>query len=391
MFCIISRLGVDDREFDKYLLSPNKFIFITEERHVDGLRDKKLKAYSVISLNDANEVLNLFRTINNEIKISQIISTSEHDVLLCARIREKYNISGMKPSHAMAYRDKFVMKELLKDCSSFSIPKYKKVSNSIELKDFYTNIDGKIIIKPLAGSGSRDVFELNNLREIERFTFESEFLAEEFIQNKMLHVDGILVDNDFHSFEVSKYISDCLYHKRMEILSSFSINENESLYKKCKKSMQEIFSKLPTCSPMFFHCEFFVDDKNEELTFCEIAIRPGGGPIVKQLDIKYKKRVLFDFYNLHDPEFTNAQTIKEKFHSCWIMVPKNIVKNNIDLTKLKDFDWVIDWNVKPKDSNNHVISSIDVAFTCNFIARNENDYIEKIRTLQILSVADEHL
>ena len=69
---------------------------------------------------------------------------------------------------AESYRNKILMKQLLYD-SSVNIPKFEKVISKTQVEKFIQQTSYPVVLKPIYGSGSMDVYIIKNQQDIDAF------------------------------------------------------------------------------------------------------------------------------------------------------------------------------------------------------------------------------
>ena len=106
--------------------------------------------------------------LSKKYNITNILSISEFDVVRSAKLREILHCPGQSLISAEAYRDKLLMKQLLHG-SSVNIPKFEKVISKAQVENFVQQTNYPVVLKPIYGSGSMDVFIAKNQQDIDTF------------------------------------------------------------------------------------------------------------------------------------------------------------------------------------------------------------------------------
>jgi len=214
-------------------------------------------------------------------QIGSILTTTEEFVLIAAQVREGLGIPGQSWESAVAYRNKFNMKKLLRLSTTFKVPKFWHPSMEKSLQDVFS-IEEKIVKKPIDGAGGVGITIYDSFEKIDGVE-ESE-LVEQWIDLPVLHVDGLIHDGQIVFSAVSKYLNSCLSFKEKQYVGS-QFSEDSELNLRATKALQEVIQLLPSPMNFAFHLELFYSDT--ELFFCEIACRQGGGWIPKMIEKKF--------------------------------------------------------------------------------------------------------
>lgn len=252
-----------------------------------------------------------------------IFARAESDIIRAAKLREKLKLKGQNLESALAFRNKVIMKDYLKN-SPVILPNYCHVDSSETIKEFSKKQGFPIVVKPVSESGSTGVEILNNENEMNNYLENNYFSnnvnieVEEFIEGQMYHIDGLLINREIVFIQPYKYINDCLEYRLNNYLGGRTISPNEKIYKDLIDTVKVVVNKLPSPENMAFHAEIW-EKKNGELVFCEIASRTGGATI--GLSIEYG----FDF---------NIDKI-------WFLVECGLYKSFIETVSYKPCGWIV--------------------------------------------------
>jgi len=124
----------------------------------------------VIVANTTNYVeslsaLEAFLQLNPEIKLDGVGTFLEDDVLLTAKIADKYRLIGPSFKVANRARNKYLFREF---CFKNNLPaiKFKELKNSRDLEEIIKNFSFPLVVKPAYGAGSAFVVKVNNEEEL---------------------------------------------------------------------------------------------------------------------------------------------------------------------------------------------------------------------------------
>ena len=111
--------------------------------------------------------------LSKKYNITNVLSISEFDVVRSA-LREILHCPGQLLMSAESYRNKILMKQLLYD-SSVNIPKFEKVISKTQVEKFIQQTSYPVVLKPIYGSGSMDVYIIKNQQDIDAFLKKSKY------------------------------------------------------------------------------------------------------------------------------------------------------------------------------------------------------------------------
>ncbi|WP_237388142.1 ATP-grasp domain-containing protein [Xenorhabdus sp. Sc-CR9] len=143
---------------------------------------------------DSPSVNELILKLVEEKQIDRIVSATEIDVLRAAKVREKMGLIGQNEISALAYRNKWIMKSLLKK-NGIPIAKMLQVTDRQSVEKFADKCGFPIVIKPVDGGGSVGVQIIHHLAQLQDINFEllkSGYLVEEWIEGEFFTIDGLM-------------------------------------------------------------------------------------------------------------------------------------------------------------------------------------------------------
>jgi len=223
--------------------------------------------------------------------VGLVASTSEDDVLRAARLRDRLGVPGQDTAGATAYRDKVVMKRLLRD-AGLRVPSFAAVDGPLDLLDFLDAEDGPVVVKPRTGAGAEGVSILRGPADLDAFlarqsTSEVPFLpgqwmAEGFVHGDFFHVDGIMRGGRILHCWPSQYNSGVAEHLQGQTqLSSVLLGADDDRTPLLRGLAAEVVAALPPAAqPLAFHLEAWLGADGSPVV-CEIASRAGGALIAE--------------------------------------------------------------------------------------------------------------
>lgn len=328
-------------------VSEELIIFTTSERekliesfYVEGFENYENNGRVEI------QALKLFE----EFKYDTVISTSEFDIIRAARIREYLGINGQTTKSANAFRDKIIMKEIL-NTKGILVPAFKKLNSSLDAYLFGEKYGFPLIIKPISGSGSENVYKIKDASELEIFLQDDKNIQymeiEEYIDGEMYHVDGLYLDGKLKFCCASKYINGCLAYQSGDYNGSFLLEHKNPMFIRLLGYAKDILNSLPTPQNTAFHLEVF-HTRNDDLIFCEIACRRGGGYILESIERAYginlvEVSTLYQCGVNKKIKNINYSENLDKITG-FILIPSK-KGEIINLPQTCEFDWVIEQKI----------------------------------------------
>ncbi|MFF4160752.1 acetyl-CoA carboxylase biotin carboxylase subunit family protein [Streptomyces sp. NPDC001678] len=210
-----------------------------------------------------------------------VCTIGEFPLVAAALLAEQSKAVGMRVSTAIALRDKFVQKRLVREAG---LPVAQaRVANLL------SDLDGEqltypIVVKPLTGAGAKDTHIVSNPLELESLAAGDQksrrgpWLVEEFIEGEELHLDGVVRSGAIRALSVSRYVQNVIDIKSGGLVGSAVIDPDQSpdLYAKAEALVSAALEAFGHGDGIF-HAEAF--EKDGTLVFSECGGRLGGGMI----------------------------------------------------------------------------------------------------------------
>ena len=241
----ITVLGIGTESYDE--LSPRLQEVITEY-------------FKVNNLEDYNEVLKAvaFLTYKHG-KIDRVESNNEYWLELDAKIREDFNIDGVKPSQLLLTKYKSRMKDVFRKAGA-RVVEGLSISNKEELAPTIETLGLPVIAKPDNGVGAANTYKLFTQEDVENFrnTWDESvsYFLEQYIDNAVLCTYDGLIDSEGNvvfdtSFTYSLPTLE-LINKAQDYYTDIEPKIDEKLVELGKNIVKEFGMK-----ERFFHIEFF--------------------------------------------------------------------------------------------------------------------------------------
>lgn len=253
------------------------------------LKDNLVEYFRVNDLEDYEEVFRAvaFLTYKHG-KIDRIESNNEYWLELDARLREDFNVYGVKPKQLELTKYKSKMKTMFKEAGA-RVAKGYAANNKEELNGILKKLELPLIAKPDNGVGSANTYKLLTQRDVEEFINEwnekVSYFFEEFVENGVLCTyDGLINQHGDIVFETSFiYTQPTLDLVNNELDYANIIEPN--IDPKLKELGQRIVYKFGM-RERFFHIEFFRFPDGEYIAL-EYNNRIAGGTCIDLYNYSY--------------------------------------------------------------------------------------------------------
>lgn len=242
----------------------------------------------VVAYMEYSRVLALARQYHKQEGITSITTFDEGSVELAADLRQALGIGGMLVEEAKLHRDKVAMKACLR-AAGVRVPDWAEATD-LDAVLVMAGLVDQIVMKPRTGQGARQVAILRGTAAItealQRCRNPADFEVEEYIEGCLYHTNSIVIDGRPRFTAIAKYIPGmgnidytrgtpfvCLMEPEGELharLLAFSVRVIEALGLRNGITHMELFHS-----------------SDDEIVFCETAIRPGGGGIVHMIEAQF--------------------------------------------------------------------------------------------------------
>ena len=291
------------------LVSPN--FPISQEFFAKGLKEKGInvlgvgsESYDALSqtlkdnlveyfrVNDVEDYEEVFRAVAfltyKHGKIDRIESNNEYWLELDARLREDFNVYGVKPKQLELTKYKSKMKTMFKEAGA-RVAKGYAANNKEELNGILKKLELPLIAKPDNGVGSSNTYKLLTQRDVEEFINEwnekVSYFFEEFVENGVLCTyDGLINQHGDIVFETSFIYTQPTLDLVNNGLDYANIIE-PNIDPKLKELGQRIVYKFGM-RERFFHIEFFRLPDGEYIAL-EYNNRIAGGTCIDLYNYSY--------------------------------------------------------------------------------------------------------
>jgi len=311
-----------------YLITSEQSVFSMDEKTKSSFKE----IIAIKSLHPENDDLIFYHAdkLRKRVLFDYVVGVREFDLLPAAVIRNNWSLPGASIESIQAYRDKGVMKEILKE-KLIPVPDFKVINTAIDVIDFIDKNGYPVLLKPRTSKRARGISVIHNDDDLKqalykglKYTSEDlvNMMVEEFVTGPMYHVDGVVINEEIKFIWPSLYVSNCMGFPEGEYISSCLLSTDHPLYTQLLDYVTECISALPSPVDFAFHAEVF-HCPDGSLKLCEIAARAGGGPVMTSIETVFNfnpKESAFRAYL--DSAFELPEIKQNPDNLCgWIIIP----------------------------------------------------------------------
>lgn len=248
---------------------------------------KHLSAYvEARGFSDENALVEEALGVARKARVDRVECLWEPLMIPAARMREAMGLPGMTVEETVPFRDKEVMKQRL-DAAGIRTPRHANAFTASQCREAAERIGYPLIVKPIAGAGSRDTYRLDGPRDLEavipRLGHVHEVSIEEFIDGEDCTFDTVCVGGHVAYFNIAYYRPRALLGREQPWISQQTICRRDVGDDWCRHGAEMGFAvhrALPVGTG-FTHMEWYRKPDGEAV-FGEIAARPAG---VRSVDL----------------------------------------------------------------------------------------------------------
>lgn len=209
-------------------------------------------------------------------RIERIESLNESWLGQEARLREDFNIFGLKPADIQRLRSKSGMATVFRE-AGVPHPELELVQSAAQVKAFAQRVGYPLVLKPDVGVGAAHTFKVSSDAEVDKALAQplpAAYVAQKFVQGTIITYDGVVDRDGKILFALSHQYSDGV----MEVVTERRDISFWSL-KQVPEALDTLGRKAVDALGLrerWFHLEFFrlPDDRFIAL---EANLRPPGG------------------------------------------------------------------------------------------------------------------
>jgi biotin carboxylase len=261
-----------------------------------------LHTESVAGYEEGTELVERALELDQKYRFRYVVASQERDLEPAGRLRDLLGLPGQSEDSARAFRDKLVMKQHAVR-GGIPVAPHRPVDEPGQLRAFAAEQGLPVVVKPRDSAGSVGLRVLRTPDEVETLIADPQawklssgqagMLAEGFVEGRMYHVDGIVLDGRIAAAWPS------VYHYRLGDFAmtpgprlDVALDHDDPMNARVMDFTEDVIDALPTPRHTTFHAEVF-HTPDDRLVLCEIASRNGGALI---------SVVLRTMFGVHFPE-----------------------------------------------------------------------------------------
>lgn len=243
----------------------------------DDLKNGLTEYYWVQNMEDYDQVLRALGYYTHKYgKIDRIESHNEYWLSLDAKLREDFNVYGLKPADMVRMQTKSGMKAVFRS-AGIAVAEGRVFNGYDDAVALFHELGGRVAIKPDKGVGTSDTYRINSIDDLNNFfsvKADIDYIMEEFIEGAIETFDG-LTNREGEIVFCSSLIYD---RPTLDILE-----QDAAMYyyipRELPADIVEAGSKIVHAFDVrerFFHVEFFRTPDNR-IVALEMNCRTPGG------------------------------------------------------------------------------------------------------------------
>jgi hypothetical protein len=283
----------------KQAIGDGKFILIASDYCINALSPENHACFDAVY----NEVPRNFHHIDYDVveKIVDLyvkeygsenikLMTNEDSThLVCAELREKYNIPGNNKDTLLPFVNKVVSKtrldNVVKQPKFMQFDKEDYKANKVRYLNVLIEFLGfPMFAKPIDLVSSVETHFIGDLESLQQMAerimlHPYDFEIDEYIDGDLFHCDAMIINGEVKFFMVGKCSFALARFFEGKPVGSIPIN-NEIKFNELEQFCKKVFNKL-CCPDGAYHMEAFLEYKTDEFIFLEISARTGGALITR--------------------------------------------------------------------------------------------------------------
>lgn len=304
----------------------------------------------------------------------RLLTNEDSTQLVCAQLREKYNIPGIKQEQVWPYVDKVVSKNKLK--GKISIPKFvlfNRLNYQSSSEQYINNLIQQIgfpmFIKPVdlvSSIGTYYVPDKKTLCDVLKYINQASwaFEIDQFIEGELFHCDVIVYDNEIKFFMAGQYANPLAKFSKGSPMGSIPVPQG-IFFNKLKEFSMIVLHGLGIFSSAF-HIEIFKDKDTGNLIFLEAAARTPGALVPEMYEIILNHHLEALHYSVQTSCLDTLQINPTDYQAGWITFPQikgrltDIIKPDIAINH--DITYLVKIGEELNQANSLLDGSCNVIF-----------------------------
>lgn len=270
----------------------------TLNQFAEELMDDRYQCILVSDISDVSACLSALERANVALTEIESVFTDQEIAVICAAIiGSLVGDTRVSVTSAIASRDKVVQKRAVA-AGGLRVPAVTEINDIDSASGIICeNLSYPLVLKPVAGGGTRDTFRVNTDVELaDAFnrirvsggnSNRNQYMLEEFTTGSEIHIDGVLVGGSIDFISVSRYRANLLDLRSGVVASSvvFDPSIDSELYDRSRDFAETALRSIGQRDTVFHLEAFIVEDGS--LVFSECGARAGGAFVTNAVWAKF--------------------------------------------------------------------------------------------------------
>ncbi|MEM6673746.1 MAG: ATP-grasp domain-containing protein [Planctomycetota bacterium] len=246
----------------------------------------------------------------------------EVGVVLAARMREAFDVPGLRVEQAKAFRDKETMKSVL-DAAGLRTPHHYRATSGAEVREAAEKVGLPLIVKPIDGAGSADTYVVRDPAELDdvlsAVRHVPEVSVEEFIEGDEFTYDAIVANGETLFENVAWYRPKPLVARQNPWMSPQAVCLADITQSEIAPGVdlgRRALKALGYDTGMA-HMEWYRSDRTGEAIFGEVGARAPGGRLSHGMNLSCDA----DVFQLWAEAITSGRTeqsLEKRFNAALV-------------------------------------------------------------------------
>ena len=281
-----------------------------------SVRDAMTEYYRVEDMHDYHALLRALGYFTHKYgKIDRVESLNEYWLEYEARLREDFNVFGVRGDAVHTIRRKSLMKAKFRE-AGVSVAPGRVVATEKEARALIEEIGYPVVAKPDAGVGALDTFRLDNGQDLSAFFQRkpnADYIMEGFVEGRICSFDGLA---DHHG-RIVFYTAHTYSQGIMETVNQ-GRHVNYYSFREVPPGLETLGRRCVAAFDVrerFFHLEFFQTAPDTYVAL-EVNMRPPGGYTTDMFNYACD----IDIYRVWAELLVNGSmpcAYERKYHCCY--------------------------------------------------------------------------
>ncbi|GAA0463429.1 hypothetical protein ABZ951_12805 [Streptomyces sp. NPDC046215] len=284
VFLVLNTRGILDRLPEWFPDARGELVVATTRSALAGARfldvARRFRHLHIVEDFDHPDVEDELAGLCGRFRVERVLSTGERDLLCAARLRERLGLPGQDVAGATAYRDKYVMKSVLR-AAGVPVAPMRRIFGPDELEGFIGTFGYSVVARYLESTGSATLRVPGDTMGAPARTTYPPRRAEAWVEGAFYQVNGLMDSGRIVLGQPSHHPYSDWFSLAFDAPSmSGMLPAGHPLGARLLESAAAVIAALPAVPGLSaFRTEFF-HTADDRLVLGEAACRPGDSPLV---------------------------------------------------------------------------------------------------------------